>query len=204
MTIAAMLTPAGVAWIEFMLEEGNGDVFLMVSPQTLDRSMGVWFGQRRGVMCHVSNGYAVLDRAIVRPSTHDWGSRMPAGERVRLVYVGATRMVRVVWRGRSIDLVALPPHHDIATTRFGIGLNFRNTVRITGSSAGAWWRVRRVCAPRHCVTGRAIACATQLITLSRTWVSSRAHARCARRAGPVQRAQITTSWRGCANTRRSG
>jgi hypothetical protein len=52
---------------------------------------------------------------------------MTVGERVRLVYMAATRMLSVILHGVSIELVALPAHHDIAATRFGV----------TGASAGA-------------------------------------------------------------------
>ena len=34
MPIADMLTPAGIAWIELMLEEGNGCVSLLVASET--------------------------------------------------------------------------------------------------------------------------------------------------------------------------
>jgi hypothetical protein len=67
---------------------------------------------------------------------------MSAGERVRLVYVDATRMVRVIWRGISTDLVALPAAHDNESMRFGVSVATGNTVRVTGASAGAWARTQ--------------------------------------------------------------
>ena len=78
---------------------------------------------------------------------------MARGEVVRLAYGTDTRMVSVVWRGRSIDLVALPAAHDIAATRFGVAVGDGRSVRITGASAGGVNRacVRR-CAHRVVVT----------------------------------------------------
>ena len=138
MSIADMLTPAGIAWIEFVLAEGGGGVFPLVAPVTLDTAAGVWTVERHGVSCRMADGGVYLDHEFVRESTDRWGAGMAAGERVRLVYVDATRMVSVVWRGASIDLVVLPAAHNIAVTRFGIALDIDNVVRITGASAGAW------------------------------------------------------------------
>jgi hypothetical protein len=133
MPMAAMLTPAGVAWIEFVLEGGNGDAYLLVAPETLSRAAGVWAAREKGVVCSMWDGLVALDLAVVRGRTYGWGPPMAAGERVRLVYVDATRMVSVAWRGASIDLVALPVAHALRSR----GLASRgNTFRITGTSAG--------------------------------------------------------------------
>ena len=185
--IAAMLTPAGIAWIEFVLDKGN-DVFLLVAPETLDRSKGVWGTQRHGVLCRMWNGCVFLDRDSVRGRSAGW-IRLFVRERVRLVYVAATRMVSVVRRGVSVDVVALPAAHDIAATRFGIALDDVNVARITCSSAGACVRacLRRVhelwvlcscviCARARCATRREEACTSQRTTSCRTCDSSRAPA----------------------------
>ena len=66
---------------------------------------------------------------------------MSPGESVRVRYVAATRMVSVVWRGRSYDLAALPATSDVAHMRFGVALRHGNSMRVTGASAGA----RRKC-----------------------------------------------------------
>ena len=147
MPIAAMLTRAGIAWIEFVLEEGDGYVYLLVAHETLDKSAGVLAARVHGVVCDLSNGGVRLDGATLRWSTAGWGARwrMSAGERVRLVYVDATRMVRVIWRGISTDLVALPAAHDNESMRFGVSVATGNTVRVTGASAGAWARAQVVC-----------------------------------------------------------
>ena len=70
---------------------------------------------------------------------------MAPGESVRVRYVAATRMVSVVWRGRSYDLAALPATADIARMRFGVALWRDNSMRVTGASAGA------SCAQAGCV-----------------------------------------------------
>ena len=69
---------------------------------------------------------------------------MAPGESVRVRYVATTRMVSVVWRGRSYDLAALPATSDIAHMRFGVAL-VDNAMRVTGASAGA----RRKCFRCH-------------------------------------------------------
>ena len=62
---------------------------------------------------------------------------MAPGESVRVRYVAATRMVSVVWRGRTYDLAALPATADIAHMRIGVALYPGNSMRVTGASAGA-------------------------------------------------------------------
>ena len=52
-------------------------------------------------------------------------------------YMAATRMVRVVRRGRSYDLATLPATAGIAHMRFGVALWPGNSMRVTGASAGA-------------------------------------------------------------------
>ncbi len=161
--IASMLTLPGIAWIDFVLHEGDGGVYVIVAPESLDREIqiqiqiqiqnmlvtqvkpqrGAWARTQHGVVCSLWDGGAVyLDGDIVRGSTDGWGAPMAAGERVRLVYVDATRMVSVVWRGTSIDLVPLPAHHDTASMRFGVLLARGHTVCITSSSASTWAALR--------------------------------------------------------------
>ena len=62
---------------------------------------------------------------------------MAPGDSVRVRYVAGTRMVSVVWRGRSYDLAALPATADIAHMRFGVALGWGDSMRVTGVSAGA-------------------------------------------------------------------
>jgi hypothetical protein len=135
-SIADLLTPAGIAWMEFVLGEGDGSVAALVAHKALNRAAGVRTMERHGVWCDMRDGEVFLDRAIVRARTGGWGARWASGERMRPVYVDATRMASVVWRGASIDLVPLPAAHAIAATRFGIAVGGGNTVRITGMSGG--------------------------------------------------------------------
>jgi hypothetical protein len=78
MPIAAMLTRAGIAWIEFVLEEGDGYVYLLVAHETLDkrvswlRASTEWFA-----ICRTA-GFASMARPYV-------GARLVGGR------VGACR-----------------------------------------------------------------------------------------------------------------
>lgn len=135
--IAAMLTPAGIAWIELVLREGEGFMQLLVAPETLNTGTCVAATDMHGAWCFMWNGEVQLDGTCLREGTDGWGEPMTVGERVRLVYVAATRMLSVILHGVSIELVALPAHHDIAATRFGVALGRGHAVRITGASAGA-------------------------------------------------------------------
>jgi hypothetical protein len=125
----------GEAFVEFVLEEGDGVVAPIVAPDTLDTSAGVIAADRHGLFCDMGVGWLVLDTAVVREATEGWGAPMAARERVRLVYTDATRTISVVWRGQAFDLVALPAWHDIARTRFGVMATGGNSVRITNASA---------------------------------------------------------------------
>ena len=183
--IESMLTAAGDAWAEFVLVEGNGWVVVFIAPEGLERAACAMSTAGSGtVACGLFNGRVWVNGARVRDSTTDWGACMAPGESVRVRYVAATRMVSVVWRGRSYDLAALPATTDIAHMRFGVALDWVNSMRVTGASAGACrkcfrWRIcglvlafplcysRGVCLP---------ACATQRTTSCRTCVSSRAPA----------------------------
>ena len=63
-SIAAMLTPAGIAWIEFVLEEGNGfGVALLAALDTLDRAAGVRAAALHGLLCRMWGGHVLVDRA---------------------------------------------------------------------------------------------------------------------------------------------
>ena len=136
--IESMLTAAGDAWAEFVLVEGNGDVFVLVAPEGLDRAACAVSTAGSGTVAgSMYNGAVWVNGALVRGSTPDWGARMAPGESVRVRYVAATRMVSVVRRGRSYDVVALPATADIAHMRFGVSLYPRNLMRVTGASAGA-------------------------------------------------------------------
>ena len=63
---------------------------------------------------------------------------MAPGERVRVRYVHAMRMVSVVWRGGPTSWARCWPA-DIAHTRFGVAVTAGNAMRITN-------RVNGVCA----------------------------------------------------------
>jgi hypothetical protein len=156
--ISSMLTAAGVAWIEFVHLEGDGRVALLAAPETLRTTAGLKTqGPMHGLECGLRDGWLMLDHHELRGSTSGWGDRITPGERVRMTFVAATRMVSVVWRGRPVVLAALPATHDIRVTRFGALVNPGNSVRITAASTAgassralfsalAWrtqtWRVR--------------------------------------------------------------
>ncbi len=136
--IESMLTAAGDAWAEFVLVEGGGDVAVFVAPEGLDRAACTVLTAGSGtVACSMYDGSVWVNGARVRDSTPDWGDDMAHGESVRVRYVAATRMVSVVWSGRSYDLAALPATADIAHVRFGVALGWGNSMRVTGASAGA-------------------------------------------------------------------
>jgi hypothetical protein len=133
--VESMLTAAGDAWAEFVLVEGGGDVVVIVAPEGLDRAASAYSTAGSGtVACGMYYGGVWVNGACVRDSTNDWGAGMAPGESVRVRYVAATRMVSVVWRGRSHDLASLPATADM---RFGVALWRGNSVRVTGASAGA-------------------------------------------------------------------
>ena len=144
--IDSMLTAAGDAWAEFVHVEGYGRVYVFVAPEGMDRAASAWSTAGSGtVACGMYYGRVCVNGARVRGVTPDWGTRMAPGESVRVRYVAATRMVSVVWRGRSYDLSALPATADIAHMRFGVALYPGNSMRVTGASAGA------LCAQAGCV-----------------------------------------------------
>jgi hypothetical protein len=160
--IESMLTAAGDAWAEFVLVEVCGDVFVFVAPEGLDiAACAVWTAGSGTVACGMYYGAVSVNGALVRDSTPDWGARMAPGESVRVRYVAATRMVSVVWRGRSYDLAALPATADIAHMRFGVALGWGNSMRVTGASAGA------SCAQAGCVA-RACGLASRCSCMSRS------------------------------------
>ena len=133
--IESMLTAAGDAWAEYVLVEGDGWVYALGAPEGLDRAASAVLTAGNGtVYCGLYYGAVWVNGACVRDSTPDWGAGMAPGESVRVRYVAATRMVSVVWRGRSHDLASLPATADM---RFGVALWRGNSVRVTGASAGA-------------------------------------------------------------------
>ena len=136
--IESMLTAAGDAWAEFVLVEGHGLVCVFVAPEGLDRAASAYSTAGSGaVACGMSDGDVWVNVVRLRGSTPDWGARMAPGESVRVRYVAATRMVSVVWRGRSYDMAVLPATADIAHMRFGVALGAWHSMRVTGASAGA-------------------------------------------------------------------
>ena len=131
----------GVAFADFLLEEGNGYVDVIVAPASLDRTKGA----RALVGGHVMTGLLGdhggslwVNGARLRDGLPDLGGVMARGETVRVRYVAATRMVSVVWRGREYDLAPLPAAWDASTYRFGVAVRRRQKMRLTGvSPAGA-------------------------------------------------------------------
>jgi hypothetical protein len=132
-----MLTAAGDAWSEFVFAEGDGVVVVFVAPEGMDRAVSAVSAGSGAVACWMYDGGLWVNGALVRDCDPDWGTLMAPCESVRVRYVAATRMVSVVWRGRSYDLAALPATSDIAHMRFGVVLGWGNSMRVTGASAGA-------------------------------------------------------------------
>ncbi len=97
-SIGTMLTRAGTAWIEFVLQEGDGMVFLLAAPETLNISAGMGSADMQGIACNLWHGVVYVDGARARECSGGWCVRMTAGERVRLEYTAATRMISVMWR----------------------------------------------------------------------------------------------------------
>jgi hypothetical protein len=175
--IESLLTAAGDAWAEFVLVEGNGDVYAFVAPEGLDRAAcAVSTAGSGAVACGMCIGEVWVNGAAQRYSTPDWGARMAPGESVRVRYVAATRMISVVRRGLAYDLAALPATADTAHMRFGVALNPRNLIRVTGASAGAS-SAHAGCVARPC--GLASRCSCVLRLYQRTSSSHTFDSSCA-------------------------
>ena len=175
--IESMLTAACDAWADFVLVEGGGHVFVFVAPEGLDRAACAFSTAGNGtVACDLYIGELRVNGARVRRSPPDWGARMAPGESVRVRYVAATRMVSVVWRGRSYDLAALTETADIAHMRFGVALGLGNSKRVTGASAGASC-AQAGCGARPC--GFASRCSCLLRSSQRTSSSHTCDSSCA-------------------------
>jgi hypothetical protein len=128
-----MLSHDGVAAAEFTQVRGDGYVNLLLVREDLDLARGVQAQDRYGVMVRMTDGDVWLDDERLRPSIPGFG-RMDPGARVRVEFVDATRMFRVVYRGETIDICVLPADCDVAHMRFGTVLSNSNAVYITGSS----------------------------------------------------------------------
>jgi hypothetical protein len=135
--IESMITAAGDAWSEFELVEGTGWGFVFVAPEGLDRAANAFSAETGTVACELSGGTVWVNCTMMRLRPPDWGDLMAPGERVRLRFVEATRMVSIVWRGRAYDMAALPTTTNITHMRFGVALWVDQSMRITGASAGA-------------------------------------------------------------------
>ena len=172
-----MLTAAGDAWAEFVLVEGHALVCVFVAPEGRDRAAGAVSTAGSGTVAgSLYNGAVCVNGALARDSTPDWGARMAPGECVRVRYVTATRMVSVVWRGRSYDLAVLPATADIAHMRFGVELSPGNSMRVTGVSAGASCALAGCIAP---LCGLVLRCACLLRSAQRTSSSRTCDSSCA-------------------------
>jgi hypothetical protein len=147
--IKSMITASGDAWSDFVLVEGDGDVSLIIAPEGSIRANNVVeaFGWHT-VVCRMINGAVIVNSIEKRSSTPDWVSRMALSESVRVIYVAATRMVRIVRHGQAYDLAPLPEYADIARMRFGVVLNRGNSMRVTGMSAGVNVALGVVCQAR--------------------------------------------------------
>ena len=145
--ITKMMSVAGEAFVEFLLEAGDGLVWVLVGPDSISPTARAR-GRDCVLWCSMLDGRVGIGWSEVRGGTEGWGARLTAGESVRVRYVHAGRMVSVAWRGRETTLAALPPTWDISHMHIGVELSSGNTVRGTGASApGACARVY-TCATR--------------------------------------------------------
>ena len=81
----------------------------------------------------MNNGGVLLARRLVGARVQPrLGGPMAPGERLRVRYVHAMRMVSVVRRGVSYELGALLAGRS--HTRFGVAVTASNAMRITGAS----------------------------------------------------------------------
>jgi hypothetical protein len=134
----SMLTAAGDAWSEFVLEEGDGWVYVFVSTEVMDKEMDraacpLSTAGNGAVSCRMYDGAVYVNGGCVRLII-DWRDHLAPGESVRVRYVAATRMVSVVLRGRSYDLATLPATADIAHMRFGVAGWPGSSVRVMGAA----------------------------------------------------------------------
>jgi hypothetical protein len=134
--LAAMGTARGDAFADFILESGNGIVYVIVAPDSMDVTQWAGAGGGHVISCNMCTGLVYVGAAAVRAGPPGWGAHMAPGERVRLRYVAAARMVSVVWRGEEHELLPLPAACDVSHYHFGALLTGGNSVRLTGTSAG--------------------------------------------------------------------
>ena len=131
----AAVSASGAAYADFVLEAGDGNVCVVVAPNSMDPTMGAGAGEEGLAVCvWMADGLVCVDRAVVRRATPGGGTPMAPGETVRVRYVAATRMVSVGWRGMDFELAALPTTWDAAHYRFGVILDNGTTMRLTGTS----------------------------------------------------------------------
>jgi hypothetical protein len=150
--LATMVSGAGDAHADFLLEEGDGAVAV------IPRGTALIVGGGYVIRCVLVVGGVYVGGQTVRGSTRGWGAPLSPGETVRLRYVSATRMVSVVWRGVEHDISELPATVDVAHTRFGVAVSRGNAMRLVSASCFRYnlpyvrWLVR---ARVMCQAGRA-------------------------------------------------
>lgn len=135
--LTVLLSAWGDAYVEFELEEGDGECDLIVAYDAMDKTIGPHMDPTFPgpyaplLLCRMSNGKYELARA--GGDFTPWRS-MEKGDIVRVRFVAATRMVSVVWDGEEHRIGALPTKWNAANYRFGVILGEGNTMRLVGSS----------------------------------------------------------------------
>lgn len=133
--LSVMTSVDGAAFVEYLLEAGDGRIFLLVAPNDIDPAQGVATGGSLVMICCMIGGRVSVDGSVGRRDTPGWGAPMAPGETVRVRCVTATRIVSVVWRGREHELAPLPATWDVTRYCFGVIVAAGNTVRLTEASA---------------------------------------------------------------------
>jgi hypothetical protein len=133
--LSVMTSVDGAAFVEYLLEAGDGRIFLLVAPNDIDPAQGVATGGSLVMICCMIGGRVSVDESVGRRDTPGWGAPMAPGETVRVRCVTATRIVSVVWRGREHELAPLPATWDVTRYCFGVIVAAGNTVRLTEASA---------------------------------------------------------------------
>ncbi len=131
----AAVSADGDSFADLLLEAGNGGVWLLVAPDSMDPTRCVWADGGHVIDCYLAlDGAVWVDGSAVRDATPGWGGCMAPGESVRVRYVAATRMVSVVRHGREYELTALPAAWDASHYRFGIAMTSGNAMLLAGAS----------------------------------------------------------------------
>ena len=151
--LAAVLSLDGDAFADFLVEEAGKDdyVSLLLAPDTMDPAQGARRLGQRAVHIWMEDGRRVnasVDGEGKDLETPHWCAGVKAGHTLRVRYVHGTRMVSVLFLGRTYAMCALPAAYDVARYHFGVDMGRRFSMRVTDASpAGA-----RCCGALRCAS----------------------------------------------------